>query len=161
MNLYEISRNYNNLQKLIDNPEIPQEMIIESLNSVGEEIELKAENIAKLIKNIEGDIKIFKEEEQRINERRKVLENKTKWLKNYLEENMKATGKTKFKHGTFSFNIQKNPPSLSIEDINYIPNKYLVQQEPKVDKKELLKDIKNGLEIDGVEIVQTESLRIR
>ena len=60
--LYDITQNYNNLLDLLDNAEIPKDMIDNALNEVGEEFELKAENIAKLIKNFESDVKSFKEE---------------------------------------------------------------------------------------------------
>ena len=74
---------------------------------------------------------------------------------------MKATGKTKFKGKLFSFNIQKNAPGVSILDEKLIPKEYLIEQAPVIDKKAILNDLKNGEDIPGVEIKQTESLRIR
>lgn len=159
--LYELSQNYNNLLELLDNQDIPQEVVTEALNQVGEEIEVKAENIAKLIKTLEVDINGFKEEEKRLADRRKSLENKVKCLKTYLEDTMKATGKTKFKGQLFSFNIQKNAPSLNIEAEDNIPKNFYIEQAPVLDKKSLLAEIKQGLEVTGVTIKQTESLRIR
>lgn len=161
MNLYELSQNYLNLQVLLENPEVPQDIINNSLNEVGENFETKAENIAKLIKVTESDIKAFKEEENRISDKRKSLENRVKALKEYLDGAMKATGKTKFKHGTFSFNIQKNAPNVDILDEKLIPRKFYVDQAPVLDKKTLLAALKDGEEITGAKLKQTESLRIK
>ena len=128
---------------------------------MGEELEVKAENIAKLIKTLEVDIAGFKEEEKRLSDRRKSLENRVKNLKEYLDGAMKLTSKTKFKGKLFSFNIQKNAPGVSILDEKLIPKEYLIEQAPVIDKKAILNDLKNGEDIPGVEIKQTESLRIR
>lgn len=161
MKLYELTESYLNLQELLENPEVPQELITSALEQVGEELEVKAENIAKLIKTLEVDIAGFKGEEKRLSDQRKTLENRVKSLKEYLDGAMKLTGKTKFKGELFSFNIQKNPPSAVILDEKLIPKKYFIEQEPIIDKRAVLNDLKNGEDVPGAEIKQTESLRIR
>lgn len=162
MKLYELTQNYLNLQELLENPEIPQDMVVTALNEVGEDLEDKAENIAKIIKTMEVDINGFKEEEKRLSDRRKSLEGRVKGLKGYLESSMKATGKLKFKGKLFSFGIQKNVPSLDIESEKNIPKDFYIEQAPVLDRKMLLASLKaNEIEIEGVSIKQTESLRIR
>ena len=161
MKLYELTQNYLNLQELLENPEIPAEMIETALNEVGGQIEDKAENIAKLIKTLEADVSGFKAEEKRLADRRKSLENRVTGLKNYIDNSMKVTGKNKFKGQLFSFSIQKNPPSLNVEDEKLIPEEYWIEQAPVLDKKTLLAALESGEEIPGVSIKQTESLRIR
>ncbi|MFQ9546396.1 MAG: siphovirus Gp157 family protein, partial [Clostridium sp.] len=130
MKLYELTQNYLNLQELLENPEIPAEMIETALNEVGGQIEDKAENIAKLIKTLEADVSGFKAEEKRLADRRKSLENRVTGLKNYIDNSMKVTGKNKFKGQLFSFSIQKNPPSLNVEDEKLIPEEYWIEQAP-------------------------------
>lgn len=124
--LYELSESYKNLLELLDNPDIPQEVIQDALGKIDEEIEMKVENIAKVIKSLEVDIKGLKEEEQRLSSRRKFLENKVDNLKTYIEENMKATGKGKINGKVFTIAIQKNAPSVNINDLNAIPTEYFV-----------------------------------
>lgn len=161
MRLYELAENYLNLQELLENDEIDQEIITKALDEVGGELEDKAENIAKLIKTLEVDVNGYKSEEKRLSDKRKSLENRIKSLKEYLDSAMKITGKKKFKGQLFSFNIQKNPPSVNITEQSLIPKEYFIEQEPVLDKKSLLSDLKDGKEIPGAEIKQTESLRIR
>ena len=160
MKLYDLAQNYLNLQELLENPEVPKELILESLRKVGGELEEKAENIAKLIKTIDLEVKAIEEEETRLSNNRKAMENKSKALKDYLEGAMISTGKTKFKGNLFSFNIQKNAPSVDVIDENLIPKEF-IKLEPKVKKKEILAALKNGEVIEGVKLKQTESLRIR
>ena len=161
MKLYELTENYRNLQDLLDNPEIDQDLITNALDEVGEQLEEKAENIAKLIKTLEVEVNGYKTEEKRLADRRKTLENRITGLKSYIDAAMKATGKKKFKGQLFSFNIQKNPPSVNITDSTLIPKEYYIEQEPVLDKKTVLAELKNGVIVPGTELKQTESLRIR
>lgn len=158
MNLYELSTNYLQIQEMILEGAEGLEDTLESLNDA---IEEKAVGYAKVIKNIEGQVLAIKEEEKRLAERRRSLESNIKRLKENLELSMLDTGKKKIKTNLFTFNIQKNPPSVKILDEEAIPSDYLVKQKPKIDKKAIINDLKNGVEVEGVEIKQGESLRIR
>ena len=157
MNLYELSTAFQQVQNMDLDPEVMQD----TLDSIEDAIENKAENIAKLIRNLESDVAAYKEEEDRLKTKRQATENKVKWLKTYLEDNMKLTGKTKFKSGMFNFSIQKNPASVNITDEKAIPEEFLIQQPPKVDKTSLKEILKRGIEVPGAELKQTEGLRIR
>lgn len=157
MNLYELSLSFQEVQNMDLDPEVMKD----TLDSIEDAIENKAENIAKLIRNLESDVSAYKEEEDRLKTKRQATENKVKWLKTYLEDNMKLTGKTKFKSGMFNFAIQKNPASVNITDEKIIPEEFLIQQPPKVDKTSLKEILKRGIEVPGAELKQTEGLRIR
>lgn len=157
MNLYELSLSFQEVQ----NMDLDSEVMKDTLDSIEDAIENKAENIAKLIRNLESDVSAYKEEEDRLKTKRQATENKVKWLKTYLEDNMKLTGKTKFKSGMFNFSIQKNPASVNITDEKIIPVEFLIQQPPKVDKTSIKEILKRGIEVPGAELKQTEGLRIR
>lgn len=157
MNLYELSLSFQEVQNMDLDPEVMKD----TLDSIEDAIESKAENIAKLIRNLESDVSAYKEEEDRLKTKRQATENKVKWLKTYLEDNMKLTEKTKFKSGMFNFAIQKNPASVNITDEKAIPEEFLIQQPPKVDKTSLKEILKRGIEVPGAELKQTEGLRIR
>jgi hypothetical protein len=160
MKLYELTGNYTNLLELLENPEVPQEVIKESLGELQEEFSVKAENICKLVKSIDLEAKGIKEEEKRLADRRKVLENRVSYLKEYLDDNMKAIGVKKIKGNIFTLSIQKNPASVNIHTTDSIPREYVVVRED-FDKKSIKEALKNGIEVPGAELKQTESLRIR
>ncbi|MBY6850417.1 siphovirus Gp157 family protein [Clostridium botulinum] len=158
--LYELTQNYNNLLDLVDNPEVPAEMLKESLDNIGEEINIKLENVAKVIKSIEVDTKGLKEEEKRLADRRKSLENRISSLKEYAENSMRATGKKKIKGKIFTLGIQKNPASVDVVNEDNISDKYFIT-EKKLVKKDVLEVLKRGEGVPGVNLIQSESLRIR
>jgi len=158
--LYELTQNYNNLLELVDNPDVPTEMLEESLNSIDDEIDTKAENIAKVIKSIESDIAGLKGEEKRLADRRKSLEGRIDNLKEYVEGSMRAVGKEKIRGKVFTLGIQKNAPSVDIIDKDVIPEQYFITKK-ELSKKDILVALKKGEEVPGAAVKQTESLRIR
>lgn len=160
MKLYELTSNYKNLEELLDNPEIPQEMILEALNEVQDNIEEKAVNIAKFIKNVATEADGLKAEEKRLSERRKSLENRADNLKEYLYGQLKLVGLNKLKTPLFSFGIQNNPPSVNVLDEAKIDESYFVVKK-ELNKKAVLEALKSGQVVEGAEIKQGESLRIR
>lgn len=160
MNLFELTENYVKFFTEFDNADEITDEMQEMANNLNVEIEEKCDNYAKMIRNLEADVEAYKNQEKIFNEKRKVAENKVKWLKQNLQASMELQGRKKVKTDLFSFNIQKNAPSLEITDEKNIDDSYYVI-ERKLNKRELLSDIKEGLIIDGVGIKQTESLRIR
>lgn len=162
MKLYELEQNYLNLLDLLEDENVPPEMVHAALKEVEGNIENKAENITKLIKNTEADIKALKEEEQKLSIKRKSLENKKVSLKMYLESTLKAIGKQKIKGGIFTLSLQKNPPKLIIENLNAIPDKYIDEEVTYFPDKEKIKNhLKEGREVPGAKLEYTESLRIK
>lgn len=160
--LYEITERYQNLEMIWDNAdENLKEILLSSLEEIKEEFNEKALNLVKYIKNIESDIDGFKAEEERLATRRKSLENQKESIKEYLYTEMVKIGQKKADLGLFKLNIQNNHPSVNVIDEKLIDKKYLIQQEPKIDKKAILNDLKNNVEVKGCKIKQGESLRIK
>ena len=60
--LYELTELYTNLMDL----DLEDEQVQEALEEIDEKIEVKADNIAKLIRGLEGQKDICKAEEERI-----------------------------------------------------------------------------------------------
>lgn len=160
MNLFELTENYVKFFTEFENADEVTEEMQEIADNLNVEIEEKCDNYGKMIRNLEADVEAFKNQEKIFNEKRKSAENKVKWLKQNLQASMELQGRKKVKTDLFNFNIQKNAPSLEITDEKNIDDSYY-RIERILNKRELLNDIKEGLIVDGVELKQTESLRIR
>ena len=155
MKLYEITDAYLSL----DEAEKTEE-IIKVLDGIKDEFDKKAENTVKVIRNFEADIQALRDEEKRLADKRRSLEKKKEDLKEYLYFNMERLNVRKVNAGLFNINIQKNPQSIKILDEANIPDKYKIASY-RIDKKTLKDDIKDGVEIEGAQLVQTEGIRIR
>lgn len=165
--LYELGEQYRRFNDFVDAAwddedltEDDLQMYIETLESIEDEVSVKVENIVKFMKNIEGDIEAFKNEEKRLEKKRKYLQNKFDGLKSYTQTTLEVSNIDKVNAGTFKVKLQNNPPSISIVDPKKIPDKYKTAQDPKIDSKALLKDVKNGTQVDGV-ILITDKKHIR
>ena len=162
--LYELTGAAYKLRELMEEGELDPEAIKDAIENNNEEISLKLENCAKVIKDIESDIAGLKAEETRLAERRKSYENNVKALKSKMQEALLATGERKVKSPLFTFYVQANNPSVVIDEayIENIPEQYLVTREPEVNKKKMLEDLKAGVDLDGIAHLETsESIRIK
>jgi hypothetical protein len=125
------------------------------------EIELKAENLGYLIRNLESDEQALKFEIDRLILAKSRANNKVKWLKSYLVDNMKLMEKSEINTPLFKFRVQKNAPSLKVDDY-MLPKEYLkVKYISEVDKEKIREDLKAGKEIPGAKFYQGEHLRMK
>lgn len=113
--LYELAEEYNELLEMMEDDSVDMEVLRDTLEGVEGEIEIKAENLAKIIKELDGTATMIETEINRLKAKKDAVSNNAKSAKKYLESVMIATGKKKFKTDLFGFSIQKNPPSLVID----------------------------------------------
>lgn len=162
--LYELTDEYKALLQLAEDPDVDEEVLSDTMAALDGEIEDKADGYAKIIKQLEANVATIKDEEQRLYSRRQSIEKHIIRMKANLEVAMIMTGKTKFKTDLFSFGIQKNPPSVVMDEqyIENIPAEYLIEQEPKLNKAKIKEDLKAGVDLEGIaHLEQSESLRIK
>lgn len=158
MKLYDLSEKY---RALLDMEEdIDPTVFHDTLDSLEDAIENKAEGYAIVIRQFKTDVKTLKDEEDRLEKRRQAIETKIGIMQESLYEAMKNTGIDKIKSPRFTVWVQKNPVAVSITNETLIPEEYYIPQLPKLDKKQLKEDMKHG-EIPGAELVQSEGVRIR
>lgn len=162
--LYDLTGEWLDLYDMADDPDMDADVWFDTIEGLEGEIEDKADGYAKVIAQLNADAAAIKAEEDRLYSRRKTIENRVNNMKSRLQSMMELTGKTKFKTPLFSFGIQNNPASVIIDEmyIENIPEEYLIQQDPKIDKAKLKEDLKAGKDLDGIaHLAQTQSLRIR
>ena len=157
--LYELKGQYLELLSMMEEG-ADEETIKDTLEGIEGEIEVKADNYARIIRQLESDANGLKTEIERMTDRKRALENHVSYLKNNLQDAMILTGKEKFKTELFSFNIQSNPASVVIDDPTSIPAEFLIPQEPKVDKKSIKEYLKDN-EANWCHLEQSRGLRIR
>lgn len=161
LSLYEITSGF---PALMENEEITEEdkkKIEEELTVL---LQKKSQNIIGYTKNIELTINAMKEEEKRIADNRKVLENKISKFKEYVKECMENNGFTKIETELGTLSIAKSPTSVEIVNGDEVPNEF--KQEVvtiKIDKTKIKNNFKETGEIPtGVNIITTNTnLRIK
>lgn len=162
--LYELKGDYLKLLEMLEDPEIDDQVVLDTLEGIDYELEIKAENYAKIIRELEGTVEVIKAEKKRLSDKQSKLEENVKRLKDNLQEAMTATGKTKFKTDLFSFSIQKNGGALPViidVDTAELPDE-LVQITEKPDLKAIAKFLEEHPESKLAHYGERgESLRIK
>jgi hypothetical protein len=159
MTLYELTEEYFSLMEILSEEENDEK--IEALRRIEADFEKKADGYAKVYRTMQAQAEAIKEEETRLKNRRKAVENGAERLKNALYNAMVLLDKKKIKTPLFSFSIQNNPPGVNDYAPEKIPPEYWIPQAPILDKKKLLDDLKGGEIIEGAAIKQGEGLRIK
>lgn len=162
--LYELTGQYQALLALAEDPDTNPQLIDDSFEALSGEIEDKADGYAKVRAELMAQSASLKAEIDRMKARKDAVDKNIDRLMKSLENAMILTGKTKFKTDLFSFGIQKNPAAVVIDEayIENIPEEYLIQQEPKIDRQKIKEDLKAGKDLEGIaHLEQSESLRIR
>lgn len=163
-NLYELTADFKEAEYLYNNAETEEEMLEAERYLIEAEVDLteKAENIARLIKNFEAEREAFKKESDRLAAKAKSFDNKVTNLKRYLQDNLEVAGVDKVKGNLFTVSLRYNPVSLDLSSEEHIPAEFKRVAEPVVDKRELLKHIKETGELfEGVELKRTRGLIIK
>ena len=139
--------------------EIDEQTMADTIESIEASIEDKMDGIQRARLNLLGKAEMLDKEIERLEAKKKALENRADWLKGYIEKAMIAMNKADVKTLLYSFKIQKNPPAVEVT--GNVPKKFYVKQDPKLDKKALLAYLKENGDTKYARLTQTESLRIR
>lgn len=162
--IYELTENYKTVEEMLCDEEMDTQTILDTLEAIDGEIEEKADNYAKIMRNLRAEADALKAEEERLYKRRKSREEREKLLKNTLQANLEFIGKTKFKTALFTFSVAANggkQPLTITDNLGDVPGKYLIPQPPKVDT-DAVRELLETKEVDWAHLEpRGTSLRIR
>ena len=162
--LYDITGRTVGLLELAEDEDIEFEVFQDTLEALEGEYDDKIENYCKAIKNIEADAKALKEEADRLNTKRKHLENAVDRMKQAMYESMKRIGITSA-GGILKASIQKNGGKLPLimDEVNaeLLPEGFK-KVEYKADGEAIRKALDEGIELSFAHYgARGESIRIK
>lgn len=166
MRLYEIANEYLELMRVIETEDIPEEYVTDTLEAIKGEIEIKADNIACILKNIQADIKAFKEEEDRLAERRKAKENAYDRLKQYLSDTLQKMEIDKVETPRNNISFRKSE-SVEVDEESFLKwarehrDDLLSYSAPKPNKTEIKKALKDGADIVGTKLIVNKNIQLK
>ena len=158
MNLYEIE---NEIMSCVD-METGEIIDVEKLQQLEMERDIKIENIALWIKNLDAEAKAYKEEKDSFAQKQKVAENKAKSLKRYLTSFLAGTAYKSTKVNV-SFRTSKTVDVFSMDALMRFDgcDDYLKYKEPEPDKTAIKNAIASGVDIPGCQIVENQNIQIK
>ena len=155
MTLYELDARIRDFDFEVDE-ETGEILNAAELDDLEMERDTKIENIALWIKNLAADIEAYKREKESFYQKEKVAKNKLDSLKGYLTGYLHGD---KFKSDRVNISYRK---SESVEIANgFNDERFMIEQEPKIDKVAIKKALKDGEEIPGVMLIEKQNIQIK
>lgn len=159
--IYELSEDFKAVSELADTAETEEELqaINDTLDAIAGELDVKLENSAKFIKNLDADIDGLDKEIKRLTLIKKRKAALIERLKLNCDNAMKLNNETTKKAGTFTFSYRKSEKTI-VDDVNKLPLE-LRKIEYKPMTAEIKKYIKKHGSVDGARIETCMNLQIK
>lgn len=148
MKLYEISEQ---IRAIMADAEETGEIDSDRLTGLEMDFSDKCESVAVIIRELSAGADVLKAEIDRLSDRKRALENRAEWLKDYLRTNMEATGEAKIKGRLFTITLGK--PSQVVAINGDVPAEYTVTKVTP-DKTAIGRALKSGQSVQGAELVE-------
>jgi hypothetical protein len=166
LSLYQLSSDYLQALDFLTDPEMdcPLEIINDTLEGLSGVFEDKAVNVAKFLRNMEVAVDAIKTAEDSMAKRRKALETRVQWLKDYLKSSMEATGIRTIECPYFKLSIAGNPAALDLYDSHAVPGEYRHTETVTteyVDRAAIKAALANGQLIPGARLIKGSHLVIK
>ena len=163
MKLYEITENMKSVQLLVDNDELTQDMIADTMEALDLEFKDKAEAVMKVRQGLIAEANAVEVEAERLRRLQNSMQAKAEYLKEYVRINMEAIGSDKLDLDVFKLALRKPIKKLGEIDESKVPSEFftVVPETRKIDKRSLLAVAKE-IGIEGVELIDgTRALLIK
>lgn len=154
--LYTLTTEFLQVANQLEEMELDQTLIEDTLEALELPIEEKAENIIKYAKNIQAIAEARKKESKRLAELSAADTKRADRLLGYLDDSLRMQGKKKLMAGIFQVSYRKGVEVVKV-DTERLPKEYWNTPEPvavPIGKPELKKLLKEGKTIEGVSLVR-------
>jgi len=158
--LHNLTGDYLELSR---NEEIPAEAIRDTLEAIQGTIEQKAVSLASWSLDLDGNMAKIDAELDRLNSKKKQIQNRKDSLIEYMRSNMEACGINKISCPLFSVTLVSGRDIVAISDVSLIPDDFIsVKVVSSPDKVAILKALKSGKDVEGASIQKSNSsIRIK
>lgn len=159
--MYDLTGEMIELQLMIEDAETDADRaaLAARIAEVAMRMDVAADGCARLMRNLGVRIEAYKAEEQRLAKRRRALENGVERIKSAMLAAMDATGTKRVNTSIGVWSVRMNRASVCIDDRSLIPEAYLKQLPPEVDKQAIQEAYKlTGEEIPGTHMARSMSV---
>lgn len=162
--LYELGDEYMDILKALEEAETDEEADAAwaRFDAIQDDIAVKGENYARMMKQLEADAQAYKTESQRLAKLQRNAERSVDGLKSRILDTMQRMDVGEIRTGIGRWKTQLNPWSCNVVDEALVPAEYRKPQPNKIDRKALTDNFKaTGEIIPGCEFTQTMGIRFR
>ena len=141
-----------------------------------ESMQTKIGNMAGLVREWKAESGVYADEVKRLSARQQAIDARIKRLEWMMQTAMQEVGLDKVGRGTLSVRLQNSPPSVEVLDESIIPSTFKRAKldmslsdlpegmehlaEVSVNRRAILDALKDGAEVQGTRVVQTQHVRV-
>lgn len=160
MNLYEITREAQELAFLLETDELTPELEAALLINQ-DQLQVKAGNYAKVIANIQSDSDSIEAEIKRLKAMKDTKDRSISRLKEALRDAMLVSGIDKIESSLFKLSLRRSE-AVEVDVVEALPNAFQnVKNVVTADKVAIKEAIKRGENVMGARIIENYNLQIK
>jgi hypothetical protein len=163
--LFALTDQYRSLQALAESEsDIPEEVLQDTLEGLGGELQIKAQNVARFVLNQDAMAEAIENASAAMKVRAERLRKRNASLKSYLLMCMEGAGISRIESPEIVVAIKKNPASVVVFDESAIPPNLMTQKPappPAPDKTAIKELLKAGTDVPGCRLEQGQRLDVR
>jgi seryl-tRNA synthetase len=160
MNLYEITREAQELAFLLESDELTPELE-EALLINQDQLQAKAGNYAKVIANIQSDSDSIDAEIKRLKAMKDTKDRSISRLKEALRDAMLVSGIDKIESSLFKLSLRRSE-AVEVDVVEALPNAFQnIKNVLTADKLAIKEAIKRGENVMGARIIENFNLQIK
>lgn len=150
MSLYNLADSY---RQVLDNADLDQDVMQDTLDSIKEPLKDKADSIAWLIEFLQNNSKVLRDKAKSFTEEAKHQENKAKWLQEYLTNSLDLADIKKLQTENHILSVRNYKASTIVDDEGKVPAEFKHTNEVvAVDKTAIYKALKGGANVPGAHL---------
>lgn len=165
--LFEIAREYRHVTDVLMDAGCDPQTLTDTLEGEIWPLELKAQNVGFVIRNLQAVAANIKEAEEQMKARRQAIEKRAANLVEFLKTGMEIARVTKLETPHFALTVKKNPPAVEVWDEKQIPVEFMRVPPPPPppeavpDKAAIKEALKAGKDVPGALLAQGTRLEIK
>ncbi len=159
--LYEISKDFMELQEAANNAESVDESMMLALKDTMEGLQLsfeeKAQNIVNVMKNVAVNVDAIDDEIKRLQARKATIKNKEEWFREYLRSNMEKTGINKIECEFFTITLAKSAAKVEITNESLLPDDLIdIETKIKPRQAQIKERLNSGEDVPGATLIDSK-----
>lgn len=164
LSLYVIAAEFRHMVERLTDCQDDAAAIADTIEAESFPLEVKAQNVAYAIRNLESSAVAIKEAEAQMADRRKRIEKRAEQVREYLKTCMEVAGVTKIACPHFALSIAKNLAGVDVFEPGLIPAEFMRTPEPPPpapDKTKIKDALKAGQDVPGAMLTAGTRLAIK
>lgn len=164
MHLFELNEKFDAIVAMIEDDDngIDKQVLIDTLESIELDRDLKLDNLATLIERNNAYINAYAEKQKKLQTAKKQLQTANDRFQWYMTQTMDQAGMKELKTENHMLRPRNYNASVVVDDASVIPDRYMVTKTTVTPNKTAIrKALKAGEEVPGVHVEPTRKTVIK